>query len=268
MLRQRLVTAAILLPLFLAAIWFFPPSLFAGLIGLIILVGAWEFSRMIRFSQSQRLYYLALLAGIMAGLYWIATPSHLLPLFLIVTGLWILGTAWLLNQRHPLTTLATAKRWLPVVSSLILLTAWLAMLQIHQVMGPTGLLGLLCLIWAIDTGAYFAGRRWGKRRLAPHVSPGKTWAGVVGALMAATVWAIAFGVWHSMPLWGTILGSWVLTGLAIGGDLGESWLKRRAQVKDSGTLLPGHGGILDRIDSTLATAPAFAVGTYLLEWSV
>jgi phosphatidate cytidylyltransferase len=122
---------------------------------------------------------------------------------------------------------------------------------------------LLLLIWAADTGAYFAGRRWGRHRLAPAISPGKTLEGVWGALAGAVVVALGFGVWWGLEAVrsaGLVVLSVAVASISIAGDLLESNWKRLADLKDSGTLLPGHGGVLDRIDSMTAAAPFFALG--------
>jgi len=151
----------------------------------------------------------------------------------------------------------------------VLLTAWVSIVSLHRSgsQGPVLVLYLFVLIWVADSGAYFAGRAFGRRKLSPFVSPGKTWAGVAGAVSGAVVSAVvlsASGVAGPLPL-GALLGvSVVVTLISIGGDLWESRLKREAGVKDSGTLLPGHGGMLDRIDSLLAAAPVFAFGLGLI----
>ncbi len=267
MLNQRLFTAAILAPLFLAAVWYLPHAGIAILIGLVIVVGAWELSQMVPYKKPQLQWlYLLSLALAMWIIYPMASAPALYPLYLIATACWTIGTVWLIRRRRPLTEITLSQPTLLIGGSLILLIAWLSILAIHQVAGPAWLLGLLMLIWAVDTGAYFAGRRWGKRRLSPHISPGKTWAGVFGALAAATLYAIVFSLWQAVPLVAMIVLSWLITGLSIGGDLAESVLKRQAGVKDSGRLLPGHGGLLDRIDSILAAAPAFACGLGILDW--
>jgi phosphatidate cytidylyltransferase len=267
MLNQRLFTAAILAPLFLAAIWYLPPIGVAVLIGCIILVGAWELSQMLPYKKPQiQWIYLLSLALTMWIIYPIASTPTLYPLYFITTICWAISTVWLIRRRQPLTEITFSKPIVLIVSSLILLIAWLSILTIHQIAGPAWLLGLLMLIWAIDTGAYFSGRRWGKQCLSPHISPGKTWAGVYGALAAATLCAIVLGLWQSVSVIIIVIFSWLITGLSIGGDLAESMLKRQAGVKDSGHLLPGHGGILDRIDSILATAPAFVCGLGIVNW--
>ena len=133
--------------------------------------------------------------------------------------------------------------------------------------GPVLVLFLFVLIWVADSGAYFAGRAFGKTKLSPFVSPGKTWAGAMGALAGAVFSAVVLitGGWAGdAALVPFVLLSLLVTAVSIGGDLWESRLKREAGVKDSGNLLPGHGGVLDRVDSLLAAAPVFAVGAGLV----
>ena len=263
MLRQRFFTAALLAPLFLAAVGLLPSPFVAILLGSIILLGARELSQMVKLTQQS--LYLSLLALAMVAAYHLIGSALLQSLQLIATLFWISITVWLIRRRQPLPPITGSRPRVLILGSLILLITWITLINIHQTAGPVWLLGLLVLIWSVDIGAYFTGRQWGTRRLSPHVSPGKTWAGAIGATTAAILYAIGFGVWQAVPLITMILLCCIVTWLSIGGDLAESVLKRQADVKDSGTLLPGHGGILDRIDSVLAAAPAFALGMGLLE---
>ena len=265
MLRQRFITAAILAPLFLAIIGFLPSSFVAIVLGLIVLIGAWELSQLVQLTQKpQQTLYIVLFSLAMAIGYTVITAAVLQPIQLIATISWIGLTVWALLRRRLLPTIAGRRPGMLLIGSLILYIAWITLINIHQTAGPVWLIGLFILIWAVDIGAYFAGRQWGKRQISPQISPGKTWAGALGATAAAILYAIGFGVWQSVPLFSLIVLSCLVTWLSIGGDLAESALKRQAGVKDSGTLLPGHGGILDRIDSLLAAAPAYAVGISLL----
>ncbi|SEH05941.1 phosphatidate cytidylyltransferase [Candidatus Venteria ishoeyi] len=184
--------------------------------------------------------------------------------------LWVAAAWWLLAlflvwqyQFSKITQLINA-RWLKsLMGFLILLPTWFALSHLHQSRGGDWLLFLLVLIWTADSGAYFAGRRWGKHKLAKRVSPGKTWEGVAGAVVSSLLLTLLWLWWSNlaMPaaLWLLLLS--VLTVLAsILGDLLESLFKRQTGIKDSSQLLPGHGGILDRIDSLTAAAPIFVLG--------
>ena len=151
-----------------------------------------------------------------------------------------------------------------------MLSTWLALVVLHSRpdQGPHWVLYLLVLVWVADSGAFFAGRQFGRTRLAPKVSPGKTWEGVLGGLTACALFA--FGYAHYLELQGAVLTGFVLVSLvtvlfSVAGDLLESLLKRQRGVKDSGTLIPGHGGILDRIDSLFAAAPVFLLGLRWIE---
>jgi phosphatidate cytidylyltransferase len=184
-----------------------------------------------------------------------------LAVYSIGLAFWLLlALPWFTQQwrvRSPLA-LATAG-WLALVP------AWLAMTQLQA--DPGCLLALLAIVWIADTAAYFAGRTWGRHRLAPSVSPAKTWEGVAGACTAVAVYYVALTIiapgWRWLDGWsGAALFAGV-TLMSIVGDLFESWVKRQAGVKDSGTLLPGHGGILDRIDSVISSIPFAAL---LLAW--
>lgn len=265
MLRQRLFTAALLAPLLLLAIMTLPTQWLAGVLSLIILAGAWELSQITQIGLAKhRFFALVLLALMMAAGYFTQDFSELYRLYGLVTVFWGLAALALIRRQRPLLQVIGQRWGALLVGSALLLATWLAVVQIHQTAGPDWLISLLLLTWAVDSGAYFAGRRWGKRKLAPEVSPGKTWEGAYGAMVIAWLWAIGAAWWHSVPLFATVPLSLIITWLSIGGDLGESLLKRQAQVKDSGHLLPGHGGILDRIDSLLAAAPAFALALHLM----
>src|SRR5690606_17335644 len=133
------------------------------------------------------------------------------------------------------------------------------LVRLHE-HGPAVMLFLLLLVVAADVGAYFAGRRFGRNKLAPRVSPGKTWEGVIGGLLGAALIALAGGAWFGVPLVPFVALCVVAVLASIVGDLTESLFKRHAGVKDSGTLLPGHGGVLDRVDSVTAAAPVFLIG--------
>lgn len=155
-----------------------------------------------------------------------------------------------------------------ITGLLVLIPAWTGLVWIHQLdRGPYLVLSLLILIWIADSSAYFAGRRWGRHKLAPAVSPGKTREGAYGALAGGLCWGVTLAFWYA-PTGGLGIGLVLLclvTVLAsIIGDLYESLIKRERGLKDSGALLPGHGGILDRIDSLTAAAPVFALGLYVL----
>lgn len=270
MLNQRILTALVLAPLALAGVLWLPTGQFALVLGLILLGGGWEWSRLAGIlSRAGRVGFLACLAGWL-GLLWLPALQPWVPAFLGgVTGLWIAAGIWLwaVRQIVPAEGISLPQA---LAGLLVLGSAWVALVTLHRA-SPSGpiwvLLGLM-LVWAADTGAFFAGRRWGQRKLAPLVSPGKTWAGVGGALAGAILWGGVLVLWRGAAGWraaGLVLLCMATVLVSIVGDLYESYLKRQRGLKDSGQLLPGHGGILDRIDSLTAAAPLFTLGLFWLE---
>ena len=189
-------------------------------------------------------------------------------------GIWWVSTTFLLiGRRSELPRVHGSRPVILLLGGLVLATAWISILDLHGAgaSGPALVLFLFVLIWVADSGAYFAGRAFGKRKLSPFVSPGKTWAGAGGAVGGAILCALfmaAAAAAGQASLPALIVLSVLVTLVSIGGDLWESRLKREAGVKDSGNLLPGHGGVLDRVDSLLAAAPVFAVGAGLIGLSV
>ncbi|MBL8398794.1 MAG: phosphatidate cytidylyltransferase, partial [Candidatus Accumulibacter sp.] len=149
-----------------------------------------------------------------------------------------------------------------IIGLILLLPAWLALIQIRQA-GPYVLLAVMMIAWLADTGAYFAGRRWGRHKLAPNISPGKTWEGAIGGAVAVVVYGLLlsfrFPELLSASTWRLLIALLALTGVSVMGDLLESLLKRQAGLKDSSNILPGHGGLLDRIDSLTSTLPIVAL---------
>jgi len=270
MLRNRLITAVVLIPLVVAGILLIPSDVFALLIGVFVLLGAREWARLggARGAVQQGLFAL-LVGGVLAAVYFLPEPAMARPLQWLVAIAWLPLTAWLVLRRTPVEPVAGLRPGVLLAGVLVLAVAWYSIWLLHQgpEHGPALVLFLFVLIWVADSGAYFAGRAWGRRKLSPQVSPGKTWAGAGGALAGALVCAL---VLHQLAMVNVgvaaLIGLCLLvTAVSIGGDLFESLLKRQAQLKDSGNLLPGHGGALDRIDSLLAAAPVFAVGLSLLE---
>jgi phosphatidate cytidylyltransferase len=152
-----------------------------------------------------------------------------------------------------------------IAGVLVTLPCWASFVTLHARVdhGPLITLALLVIVWLADSGAYFAGKRWGHTRLAPVISPGKTWEGVLGGIITSAIVALLAGFWYSQSLeWTLTLVPVVLLAVmfSIVGDLLESLMKRQVGLKDSGHIIPGHGGVLDRIDSLTAAAPMFLIG--------
>ena len=224
----------------------------------IALGGAWEWARLCGLSGFARALYVLLLGAAILALYVFPHAPLMQGLWLAALLFWfILAPMWLIQHwviRH--------RVFLLFIGFVVLLPTWFAFVQLRHI-NVLLLLFLMGLVWVADIAAYFAGRQWGKHKLAPRISPGKTWEGVVGALTAAIIyvgfWLVfaptALTRFSAVPGWGLGLAALLLVVISITGDLFESHLKRVAGMKDSGNLIPGHGGILDRIDSQTSVLP-------------
>jgi phosphatidate cytidylyltransferase len=263
MLKQRVITGIILVIAVTSAILFLPDSLFAILSAVIMLgIGGWEWAKLSGFhDQSRQLLFLVALALFAVGIY-ISFDSFYLWLSIVSILTWLL-ILFLLSIYSPQTRFYHHKPWvLRLLALPVLLLAWAALLQLREV-SETLVIYLVLLIAVADTSAFFSGKRFGKNKLAPDLSPGKTLEGMLGALVGSIIWALLGALYFKLSPgdWVYfILLSMVAVLLSIAGDLFESLLKRQAGEKDSGKILPGHGGVLDRIDSILAAAPFFTLG--------
>ena len=264
MLKQRIITAAILLPVALIGFFLLEGLAFALFIGVVVSLGAWEWARMAGcIGQPARVGYALLVVVLLAVLY--RLPA-LAPWLLAASVIWwIAATTLVLNypdsQRH-----WRGRAGSLVIGLLILLPAWQALLVLKQ--WPQGnwlIVAVMVLVWVADIGAYFSGRRFGRRKLAPQVSPGKSWEGLVGGLLV-TLGVGLYRGWSARELVLALLGATVVVLISVVGDLTESMFKRSAGIKDSSQLLPGHGGVMDRIDSLTAAVPVFAVLLWLAGW--
>lgn len=273
MLSRRILTALVLIPPLLAALFYLPTPWLGLLFGVFILAGALEWSALtgLQTAVTRWLYAGSLTVfGALAVHALTRDPNAVVPLLAmaVLWWLWVLVELW----RHP----APEAGWLAtrtgrlVSGFCVLVPAWVGLLYLHAAdpRKPALLLFLLVLVWTADTAAYFFGWALGRHKLAPLISPGKTVEGALGALGTVALLAYVCGtmIWR---LEGAKLVLWLVVALAaaafsIVGDLAESKLKRVAGVKDSGRLLPGHGGVLDRIDALTAAAPVFAAGWVFL----
>ncbi len=266
-MKQRVITALLLAPLVLGSILWLPASALMVAVAAVLLAGLWEWTRLCGVvGHAWRVLALLGHAALMAWLAWKGWPALFPWVALIGVAWWLLAFAWL---RRPGFCAGAGSRNCALklgVGSLLVIPAWCGFALLHAA-GAVWVLHGLLLVWAADTFAFFAGRRFGGAKLAPTISPNKTWAGFWGGLFGVVVLALAMA-----PLLGVSLTQLplfiaisVIAGLAsVLGDLFESLAKRQAGAKDSGSLLPGHGGILDRIDSLLAALPVFAI---LKDWS-
>ncbi|MCU0971818.1 MAG: phosphatidate cytidylyltransferase [Gammaproteobacteria bacterium] len=272
LLKARVLTALLLAPLFVAAVLLLSTDALAALLAVVLLLAADEWAALGGLHRPwQRVAVVAWQASLLGAGWILLDRSDWLTglLGLSVLG-WVAVGAASVVRRAPVTPRPGPKPWLLAVAPMLAALAWVALVRLHGSgdRGPELVLGLLVVIWAADTGAYFAGRALGHRRLAPMVSPGKTLEGLVGGLLAAAVVGIGLhrlGLTAPAPAAAAVALSVVTAALSVAGDLFESHAKRAAGVKDSGRLLPGHGGVLDRIDSVLAGAPVFLLGILLVQ---
>jgi phosphatidate cytidylyltransferase len=252
-------------------LFFLPTPGFALLLTAVMAAGLWEWSRLIPLATfpGQVLYPLVVL--LLLWLLWNAgLAGSAMPLLWAGLAFWVVALLYL-----PRAVVATGHgpglRLLKSLAGvLVTVPAWAALVLLHsrEPDGPYVILYLLVLVWAADSGAYFAGRKWGKRKLAPVISPGKSWEGVYGAIALCSVLAVAVGLAYGETLKqaaGLLLVSLLTVMFSIVGDLLESLMKRQAGIKDSSNLIPGHGGVLDRIDSLTAAAPVFFIGLHWLK---
>jgi phosphatidate cytidylyltransferase len=272
MLKQRILTAMVLLPVALCGFFLLDGGWFALFIGAVVTLGAWEWARLAGLeAQPLRCLFAALVAGMLVVLYMVPT---LTPWLLGLAVIWWVVATWLV-----MTYPRSAQYWSSIackilIGLLVLLPAWEGLLLLKE--WPSGLgnwliVAVMVLVWVADIGAYFSGRAFGKRKLAPAVSPGKSWAGLYGGLGIALLITLLTGLargWSAGQLIAALAAAAVVVLVSVVGDLTESMFKRQAGIKDSSQLLPGHGGVLDRIDSLTAAIPVFAVLLWAAGWGV
>lgn len=268
MLLTRVITAAIALAIFGAALFFLPQEPWAIFLLLVLGIGSWEWAALAGYPRTGRVMYAGLLVLSALALFYgvprlTSSPQTVeLVVFILSSVFWVaVAPLWL------------AQRWayrnrllLGAVGWIVLVPMWLALVRLQPT--PWALLLFMSVVWIADTAAYAAGRTWGRNKLAPLISPGKTWEGAYGALGAVALYFGAVmlltsaGERYVDGVRGLVLFLAMVV-LSIEGDLFESWMKRQAGVKDSGQILPGHGGILDRVDGLTAAMPAAALVFYL-----
>jgi len=268
MLKARVITAIFLLAGFLSAVFLLPAWGWTLLVTGVAMLAAWEWGGLMGLSALPRVA-LGLAFGVPCTAIMMAVPdalgmSGLLDrqgalslgwwLLLPSVAFWLVLVPFWLKARWPLSSAAAGL----LVGAVVLLPTWYALVLLRH-LGPGALLAVMALVWIADIAAYFSGRAFGRRKLAPQISPGKTWEGAYGAIAGVLLYGLAlhFGglAIASQPLFWLVPILLVLTAVSIEGDLFESLLKRQAGIKDSSQLLPGHGGILDRIDSLTSTLP-------------
>ena len=262
-LRARIVTALLLAALVIVVLVWLPPDVAVAMIAVAIFAGGYEWAGFVRLqSVPARLAYAAAILLALTGAEMLAAdPRWLTGILRIAAVWWLIAFVWLALRAQAGGRFAAAMVGFPVLVPAGIGLSHLVTLQPH---GQLLLLYLLVLIAAADVGAYFGGRAFGHRKLAPHVSPGKTWDGFAAGMLAAATVAVAGAFVFDMPFWPWLFICELVALVSVVGDLTESMFKRHVGLKDSGKLLPGHGGILDRIDSLTAAAPTFLLGLLAL----
>jgi phosphatidate cytidylyltransferase len=279
-LLTRVLTALALMPIVLGMLFFAPPALWGAFALAIVLIACWEWSRMCELTPGGQALYLAASAAI--GVFaWLLSlgkvPGNFaaaaLTALLLAAVFWIaVAPSWLVRQARPSPSMRAVAGWLVVWPT------WFALVVLREV-SPWLLLAIAALVWVADIAAYFVGKRFGRHKLAPAVSPGKTWEGVAGAMAGVLLYGVVLAsIAHG---WETpitryfapgagipaIVALVLLVSVSIVGDLFESWMKRGVGFKDSSALLPGHGGMLDRIDALTSTLPLAALAVFAFQRS-
>jgi phosphatidate cytidylyltransferase len=262
-IRQRVISAVCIAVLLVSAVLWLPAMWSAGALSVVLLAATWEWSGFLRHRSLVVRMAFVVVTVALAALWWRLSeaPAGLRALLWLAALFWSLATLWVFVRPGQVNAALVA-----IAGVLALSLAWVALVRMRVDLagGEHAVLYALLVVWLADSGAYFAGRTWGVRKLAPSVSPGKTWAGLWGGLLACAVLA-ALVAWLAHVPFAALLPVTLVAGLfSVVGDLTESLCKRFAGLKDSGSLIPGHGGVLDRFDSLLAAAPLLLLGMQLM----
>jgi phosphatidate cytidylyltransferase len=256
-LRQRVITGVVALSVLLVVLFVLPAFAVKLAIAALMLAGAWEWSGFLRLeSTGARIAYVVLIAALLAAIVTLADERAVEMLLQVAMAWWLIALLWVFMFPTPIPRIAG---W--TCGALVLIPAYAAIIALYSLQ-PALLLFVLIIVWGADIGAYFVGKRFGRVKLAPNISPGKTWEGVFGGLLLATVLVLVGSLWLETDLAVLLPFCLAVAIISIIGDLTVSMFKRNAGVKDSGRLFPGHGGVLDRIDSVTAAAPLFALGIH------
>ncbi len=276
MTRTRVLAALVLTPIAIAAILLLPTAWLVALAAIVFLAGLWEWFRLADIDDTlARTVLLVVNMALMVAIVWGSRTadglSYVLLQIMIVVGAawWLLAMLWLRHFDFASNHETHARVFKLAAGTLAIVPAWCALAVLHgsEPDGHRWLFVALAIVWAADTGAYFAGRRFGKRKLAPRISPNKTVEGLLGGVASGLVVALAFAPFAGATLRelpAVALVAVVAVLFSVVGDLFESLLKRHVGAKDSGDLIPGHGGVLDRIDGVVAALPVFALGKALM----
>ena len=265
MLWQRILTAVVLIPIVVLAIFATSDHTFSLIMSAVFAYATWEWSQLSGIKKTIcRFGYVI----VMLVLMWLSSFVASVIVFCIALAFWIVVMASFVQYSKTGSIKWLQTSWHKAIAGVfVLVPSWLALVVIKSAMGASWVLYSMAIIWVADSAAYFVGRAMGKRKLAEKISPKKTWEGVIGALIAVTI--VAFiGAWYlDIPtvMWPSLVIVTIVTAMvSVTGDLFESVLKRLSGVKDSGSFLPGHGGLMDRIDAITAGLPVIALGFYLI----
>ena len=267
----RIVTALTLMPLVIAVTVYGSAQVFAGLSAIVVLSGAWEWAGLAGFRQKwQKILFLLFISFLSAACYLVGNTALSLLIAGVAVVWWGLAVILIIRQERG-KKLNPAPLLQLCICVIALVPAWLALVALHSTQGFGGPFWVSCLfilIWSADIGAYYTGRRWGRNKLAALVSPGKTREGLLGGVASGLLMGAASLLLLQMTIYQFalfLLICLITIMMSVVGDLTLSMVKRSAGVKDSGNFFPGHGGVMDRIDSLTAAAPIFFVGAWLLE---
>ena len=288
MLKQRILTALILAPLAIAAIFYLPINYFGGFILAVMAIGAWEWGPLMGVTGKAKRWAFVISTALLIAVFWWYQPLEQIwlinkkPEQAVLSVLWLAVIWWILSAVLTYMYPKLSKFWSNnrairgVFGLLTLVPTWLAFMvlrthdySLERYSGAQLIMLLFLIVWSADVGAYFVGKAFGKHKLLPNVSPGKTIEGFLGGIVFSCLMVVLAGYivgWNSTQFTTVLMVTILMTTVSVLGDLNESMFKRQAGVKDSGTLLPGHGGILDRIDSLTATAPIYALCYIMIGW--
>lgn len=269
MLKQRIITAVVLAAVFIGVLLFCPPQAFALFVVVVGAAAAWEWANLCHLIQRDaRLAYVSLVLAVAGGLWLLMRNTSLLSfqqLLLAACVWWAVALLWI--QGYPSSLVFWQHRWVRMLMGLFVLVPCLVSLCYLRFSagGQFMVIGVVLLVATADIGAYFSGRALGRHKLAPQVSPGKSWEGVAGGLVAVTVLGLFYAIARDLDTKVVLAIMLPAALVSVVGDLLESMLKRFRGIKDSGQLLPGHGGVLDRIDGLTAAAPVFTLAVITAE---
>jgi phosphatidate cytidylyltransferase len=257
LIRTRIITGALLGGALAATVLFLPTVAMAAIFGTLWIVGAWEWARLARLEGGLRIAYTAACALLMSVALWLLDAQDVSSILAVALVWWLLAFVIVVTypRKFGMATVALA-------GVVVLVPSWLLLALLHrsEPLGRELAMTVLAIVWAADVGAYLFGRWLGRLKLAPAVSPGKTWEGVSGGVVAAAAASVGAALLLDLPV-GALVAIGIATALvSVVGDLAVSVFKRNAGLKDSGSLLPGHGGVMDRIDSLTAAVPVFVLG--------